>query len=80
VSCSAHPGLTAMIFISVEGENDVARHLPDSPSITEAFTEELPRSIPSNSILFDKLKLFLFWLGPAFCNTVYFFNFNYTVD
>jgi len=50
VSCSAHPGLRAMIFISTEGEKAVARHWPDSPSITEALTEELPRSIPSNSI------------------------------
>jgi hypothetical protein len=39
-----------MIFISSEGEEAVARHFPDSPSITEALTDELPRSIPSNNI------------------------------
>jgi hypothetical protein len=58
VSCSAHPGFNAIIFISSEGEKAEARHLPVSPSITEAFTEELPKSIPNKSILIEFIILF----------------------
>src|SRR5450759_3271505 len=60
VSCSAHPGFKAIIFISSEGEYAVARHLPDSPSITEALTEELPKSIPSSNIYSDLLCIIFY--------------------